>query len=560
MRTPRVRGRVTFFQARDPPSPAEGPGAGRRGPGGCSHVDPALLAPPDRSSQREGEPEHGNRRGPDVALRSRRRTHRPDRPRGSVPAHEGLLRGHLRRNHAPEDAVVRPPAAERTGRRGDLARGRRHALDGDEPRRSASGHLRARGLPGARMDRDRRLDRPGRAVRESDHRPSARHLRAALLARHPAAVRRHRAVHADALPRRDRGDRRRKAGAPARAAPLGDSGQPAARPPQPDVSPVRRPFRPLVRGLDQRGPREADQLEPLDRAARARRPAPPRNPRAGVRRARRAAGGRDRRRAARAIDAPLPVARAPPAPRPPGPGVGRARPARLREEGRAPSFRDVGESRLHRRPHLPRDALSPREPAPGSPGPPAAAGGRPGLTRDSHNAPLRSRIIQLSKSSIPVHLSERSSCMTPPVNAESPGDIGRAGIPGYVSIPEAVWNSRTQWGAILAGAFAGFAVVVLMTTLGAALGITAGAVGVSETETVNTETAEKASTAFGIGAAIWILLTALATGLVGGWVLNACSRRDRPYSSFVFGGITWAVGVCLALAVAAPGVGGIFSG
>lgn len=150
--------------------------------------------------------------------------------------------------------------------------------------------------------------------------------------------------------------------------------------------------------------------------------------------------------------------------------------------------------------------------------------------------------------------------MTPPANVENPGESIRPGSPSYVSVPEAVWNSRTQWGAILAGAFAGFAVVILMGTLGAALGITVGAVGVNTTDTVSSDTAEKAGAAFGIGAAVWVLLTALATGLVGGWVLNSCSRRDRPYSSFVFGGITWAVGICLALAVAAPGVGGIFSG
>ena len=55
-----------------------------------------------------------------------------------------------------------------------------------------------------------------------------------------------------------------------------------------------------------------------------------------------------------------------------------------------------------------------------------------------------------------------------PVNAETPGDVGRSGNPGFPPSSEAVWSSRTQWGAILAGAFAGFAVTVLMTTLGAA--------------------------------------------------------------------------------------------
>src|SRR6185436_20376300 len=123
--------------------------------------------------------------------------------------------------------------------------------------------------------------------------------------------------------------------------------------------------------------------------------------------------------------------------------------------------------------------------------------------------------------------------MSPP-NLENPGDIGRT-TPGYVSAPEAVWNSRTQWVAILAGALAGFAVFILMTTVGAALGITVGAVSVASTETVSPDKAEKAGTAFSIGAAIWILLTALGTGLAGGWVLNSCSRKDRPYSSFIFG-------------------------
>lgn len=149
--------------------------------------------------------------------------------------------------------------------------------------------------------------------------------------------------------------------------------------------------------------------------------------------------------------------------------------------------------------------------------------------------------------------------MTPPVNVDLPGEAGRAGSP-YTASGENVWSSRTQWGAILAGAFGGIVAVILMGTLGAALGVTAGAVGVANTDTVNTDTAEKAATAFTIGTAIWVLLTALVTGLIGGWVLNSTARRDRPYSSLIFGGITWAVGTCVMLAVAAPAMGGILSG
>ena len=147
--------------------------------------------------------------------------------------------------------------------------------------------------------------------------------------------------------------------------------------------------------------------------------------------------------------------------------------------------------------------------------------------------------------------------MTPPSNADFPaGDPGRS----YYTSPESVWSSRTQWGAILIGAFAGIAVAILMGTLGAALGISAGAIGVSNTQSMNSDTAEKSAAAFTIGAAIWMLLTALVTGLVGGWALNATARRDRPYSSFIFGGVCWAVGICASLLIAGPMAGGAFSG
>ncbi len=123
------------------------------------------------------------------------------------------------------------------------------------------------------------------------------------------------------------------------------------------------------------------------------------------------------------------------------------------------------------------------------------------------------------------------------------------------------WSGRVQWGAILAGSAAGFGVVILMGLLGAALGITAGtAAGLAADNATSADTVGKAAVGFGIGAAIWMILTAVATGLVGGWVLNSTSRRDRAYSSFIFGGLTWAVGTCVFMMVAAPGVGGAMSG
>lgn len=137
---------------------------------------------------------------------------------------------------------------------------------------------------------------------------------------------------------------------------------------------------------------------------------------------------------------------------------------------------------------------------------------------------------------------------------------GRSDIPQYIPSSDQVWNSRVQWGAILAGTFAGLAATILMATIGAAIGITAGAAGVANSDSVSGETAGKVGVGAGIVAGVWVLLTALAAGLVGGWALNSTARRDRAYSSVLFGGITWSVGMCFMLAVAAPGIGGMFSG
>lgn len=131
--------------------------------------------------------------------------------------------------------------------------------------------------------------------------------------------------------------------------------------------------------------------------------------------------------------------------------------------------------------------------------------------------------------------------------------------PGLTS-HDPVWSSRIQWGAILAGALAGFGVVLLMTLLGAALGITASTVAGHNTENPTGDDAAKTAVAFGIGSGIWMILTAVATGIVAGGVLNSTSRRDRAYSPVIFGGLSWAVGVCAMLLVASPSLGGALSG
>lgn len=116
------------------------------------------------------------------------------------------------------------------------------------------------------------------------------------------------------------------------------------------------------------------------------------------------------------------------------------------------------------------------------------------------------------------------------------------------------WTGQVQWGAIAAGAFAGFGATIIMATLGAAIGITAGASLVDEPMT--TTDAARTAMGFGIGSVIWMALSAIVVGFVGGAVLNRTARYDRPYMPTAFGLLTWAGGIFIALLVASSGMTG----
>lgn len=119
------------------------------------------------------------------------------------------------------------------------------------------------------------------------------------------------------------------------------------------------------------------------------------------------------------------------------------------------------------------------------------------------------------------------------------------------------WLGRIQWGPIIAGALAGFAATILMSTLGAAIGLSAGAA--AQVPATAEETREMAA-AFSIGSIIWMVLTAIVVGLVGGMVLSRTSRADRPYMPMLFGGLTWTVGVLIALFLMSVGASGVLGG
>lgn len=106
-----------------------------------------------------------------------------------------------------------------------------------------------------------------------------------------------------------------------------------------------------------------------------------------------------------------------------------------------------------------------------------------------------------------------------------------------------------QWKPVVSGALAGFAVTLIFTTLGAAIGFTAGAASHGAD-----------GQAVGIGAGIWWLLTVIAAGFVGGRVLSQTARRDAHYYPVTYGMLTWVLGVIILLFLLAIGVGNMIGG
>ena len=111
------------------------------------------------------------------------------------------------------------------------------------------------------------------------------------------------------------------------------------------------------------------------------------------------------------------------------------------------------------------------------------------------------------------------------------------------------WDRGMQWKPVLAGALAGFAAMIVLTTLGAALGISAG------------DAADGGDArAIGTAAGIWWLLTVLASGVFAGWVIAHTARRDLDYDAVIYGVLAWVVGTIILLFLLAVGVGSMLGG
>jgi hypothetical protein len=111
------------------------------------------------------------------------------------------------------------------------------------------------------------------------------------------------------------------------------------------------------------------------------------------------------------------------------------------------------------------------------------------------------------------------------------------------------WSFGVQWRPVFAAALVGFAVTLILTTLGAAIGFTAA----------NASNGADGRAA-GIGALIWWVLTVAVAGFIAGRVLGTTARLDAEYRPAIYGTLAWVVGVIILLFLLANGVGNIIGG
>jgi ABC-type transport system involved in multi-copper enzyme maturation permease subunit len=107
---------------------------------------------------------------------------------------------------------------------------------------------------------------------------------------------------------------------------------------------------------------------------------------------------------------------------------------------------------------------------------------------------------------------------------------------------------RISWGGVFCGVLAGVGTLLLLSSLGLAIGISAVEPGETEGATVGT------------GAAIWTGLTLLVSLFVGGWASTRLSMLWERTTAMFEGALVWVLSLILILYLAASGVSLIASG
>lgn len=108
---------------------------------------------------------------------------------------------------------------------------------------------------------------------------------------------------------------------------------------------------------------------------------------------------------------------------------------------------------------------------------------------------------------------------------------------------------RLSWGAIFAGFVVATALQMVLTTLGAAIGLTAFDPGQGDS-----------AASLGIGAALWFAATALISMFIGGQTTGRLAGILTRGDGMLHGVIMWALSLLFAIYLASTGVGRLLGG
>ena len=127
--------------------------------------------------------------------------------------------------------------------------------------------------------------------------------------------------------------------------------------------------------------------------------------------------------------------------------------------------------------------------------------------------------------------------------------------PAPIDEVRTILQNEVSWGAIFAGVVVALTTQVLLTMLGAGIGVA----------TLDPGTGDNPSaSAFSIAAGIWYLLSGIIAAFVGGYIAARLSGKTVPTSGALHGLTTWALTTLLVLwfltSTVGALVGGVFSG
>ncbi|RYZ94134.1 MAG: hypothetical protein EOP47_28435, partial [Sphingobacteriaceae bacterium] len=112
-----------------------------------------------------------------------------------------------------------------------------------------------------------------------------------------------------------------------------------------------------------------------------------------------------------------------------------------------------------------------------------------------------------------------------------------------------LWYNRISWGAIFAGLVIALAVQILLTLLGAAIGLS----------TINPSSEANPMNGLGMGGLIWFAISSIISMFFGGWVSGKLANGN-PSDGMLHGAVVWGLATVVTIFLLTTAVGRVVSG